>query len=338
MKAVLLTGSTGFIGAHVTKALLDQGYQVYSIVRDKTKLFTMLPSSSTLTVFEGDLLSDRDLGRFRHDIATIDGLDAVIHMVGGGPLTSNPKFTGSIVDLNYKTTWNLIRVLQQSGKLDSLALLIYISSLAAMGLPTSRGNTIIYNENTSCNPVLPYEKAKFLTEEFLRQETEKHNFKAVVLRFPQVYGADNDSLMQMASLIRKGAFPVVRKRIGSLPVLHVADAVKATCLVVKNCAIIDRKFDVNVVCEGSYSYSIFDKLVKGRYGTGRTISVPYGILYVIVLLMEIVFKIAGRPEPLNRRRLVSMTKDRVVDCKKFVDTFNFKFDHDLPHFMCNSLS
>ena len=35
---VMLTGSTGFIGGHIMKALIEAGHEVQALVRDKVKL------------------------------------------------------------------------------------------------------------------------------------------------------------------------------------------------------------------------------------------------------------------------------------------------------------
>ncbi len=50
-------------------------------------------------------------------------------------------------------------------------------------------------------------------------------------------------------------------------------------------------------------------------------------------MVEVAFKVLGKPEPLNRRRLLSLTKDRIVDCNKFVDTFKFKFEQNVERFI-----
>ena len=65
---------------------------------------------------------------------------------------------------------------------------------------------------------------------------------------------------------------------------------------------------------------------------------PFWALYSAIWVVEVVFAALGRPEPLNRRRLLSMTKDRVIDCRKFVETFDFKFDRDVESFLTNDLS
>jgi len=87
------------------------------------------------------LITSASLEKLKPGGASIgDDFDAVVHMVGAGPLTSNSKFTSAIFDLNYQTTCNLVRLLEITHKLDSLALLVNFSSLAAMGTPRSHAH------------------------------------------------------------------------------------------------------------------------------------------------------------------------------------------------------
>jgi len=94
-----------------------------------------------LAILGGDLITSASLEKLKPGGASIgDDFDAVVHMVGAGPLTSNSKFTSAIFDLNYQTTCNLVRLLEITHKLDSLALLVNFSSLAAMGTPRSHAH------------------------------------------------------------------------------------------------------------------------------------------------------------------------------------------------------
>lgn len=332
---VLITGATGFAGINITKELLNQKFNVYVIVRDERKLCSLLGTNSfqRLHLLKGDLLVPSDLERLRTELATVESFDVVIHTVGGGPLTCNREFNPSIFDLNYKTTSNLMEILERTERLQSLRLLVYFSSLAAMGIPDSSASRIIYDDTSDCNPVLPYERAKFKTEVLLKAIAADHQFKTVVLRFPQIYGGPDDAFMQMVNLIRRGIFPVIRGHNGSLPLIGIQDVVSATLAVLQNFEKIRQNYSVHVISEGSHSYQELVQLVKNRYGTGGVLNIPYGLMYIATWIIESVFELLGKPEPLNRRRLISLTKDRIVDSQEFVNTFGFHFAEDVRKFI-----
>jgi nucleoside-diphosphate-sugar epimerase len=336
---VLVTGASGFVGADLTQKLIDEGYTVYAVVRDAKKLGKALPPDylTRVTVIEGNLLDKTHLEKVESQLkSSVGSLDIIVDLAGGGPLTANRK--DESFDTNYKTTVNLIRLLENSNKLSSLSLFVYFSSLAAMGLPKASEKQILYSEETACNPTLPYERGKFESEHFLRELAKRNKFKVVALRFPQIYGLADTAFMQIVRLIRKGAFPVVRGRIGSLPLIHLRDCVGATYAVIRNASRIQENFEVYLVCEGSCSYSRLVDLVRKKYGQGGTIAVPFFLMYLGTWVIERVFGLMGKPEPLNRRRLVSLTKDRVVDSSKFVKTFHFKFEENVEAFVANELS
>lgn len=336
---VLVTGASGFVGADLTKKLIDEGYKVYALVRDTRKLAKALAPGdlNRVTVLEGDLLVQADLDKIERQLKNlVGGLDIVVDLAGGGPLTANRKKYS--FDTNYKTTANLIRILENSNKLSSLCLFVYFSSLAAMGLPDAAGDRILYNERTVCNPVLPLERGKCNSECFLKQVANKNGFKVVSLRFPQIYGLADAAFMQIIRLIRKGVLPVVRGQVGSLPLIHLRDTVGATYTVIRNADRIPGNYEVYLVCEGSYSYNQLVKWVKMRYGSGGIMGIPYSLMYLGTSIAERVFGLLGKPEPLNRRRLVSLTKDRIVDSSKFVNAFEFKFEESVESFIANEIS
>jgi nucleoside-diphosphate-sugar epimerase len=336
---VLVTGASGFVGADLTKKLLDEGYKVHALVRDAKKLANVLSPEylHRVTVLEGDLLVKADLEKMEQQLKNLVGsLDIVVDLAGGGPLTANRKVES--FNTNFKTTTNLIHILENSNKLNSLSLFVYFSSLAAMGLPEATRDRILYDETTPCNPILPLERGKLDSETFLKELTNKYKFKAVILRFPQIYGLADAAFMQIIRLIRKGVFPVVRGRIGSLPLVHLRDVVGATYAVIQNRDRIQENCEVYLVCEGSYSYNRLVDLVRKKYGQGGTLKLPYFFMYLVTSIAERVFGILGKPEPLNRRRLLSLTKDRIVDSSKFGTAFKFKYQENVENFIASELS
>jgi UDP-glucose 4-epimerase len=337
---VLVTGATGFVGSRLIRTLIDRGYETYAIARSAKKLIEIVGrgSGDRFTILEGDLLKDADIAQLTRDFTTqTKDLDFVIHLVGGGPLTSNNAFAKEIIDLNYTATVNILRVLEKAGKLSSITLFVYFSSLAAMGMPISKEHRILYSEAIACNPALPYEIAKLDTETLLRETAMRYNLKTLILRLPQIYGSANDPLADIVNLMKKGVFPVVRNSVGSLPLIHVDDVVKAVGTVIENHERISAPSEITLLCENSYGYDDLARMVRHKYGKGGILKIPFWFLYASIWAVEVLFAGLGRPEPLNRRRLLSMTKDRVIDCRKFVDTFGFEFDHDVESFLTNEL-
>jgi nucleoside-diphosphate-sugar epimerase len=337
---VLVTGATGFVGSRLIRTLLARGYETCALARSAEKLIEIVGRGpgDRFTIVEGDLLEDAGIAQLERDFASqTKDLDFVIHLVGGGPLTSNNAFAKEITDLNYTATANLLRILERTHKLSAITLFVYFSSLAAMGMPIGKEHRILYSEATACNPVLPYERAKLDTETLLREAAMRHNLKTLILRLPQIYGSANDPLVAIVNLMKKGVFPVVRNKVGSLPLIHVDDVVKAVGTVIENHERISAPSEITLLCEKSYGYDDLATLVRHKYGKGSILKMPFWVLYASIWVVEILSAILGRPEPLNRRRLLSMTKDRVIDCRKFVETFGFEFDHDVESFLTNEL-
>jgi len=337
---VLVTGATGFVGSRLLQTLIDRGYETYAVARRPEKLVEIVARApgDRFTILAGDLLKDADIEKLERDFATrVKDLDFVIHLVGGGPLTSNNAFAKEITDLNYTATVNLLRILEKATKLSSISLFVYFSSLAAMGMPPSKDHRIVYSEAMACNPVLPYERAKLQTETLLSQVAIQQDLKTLILRLPQIYGSATDPLVEIVDLMKKGAFPVVRNRVGSLPLVHVDDVVKAVCTAIENHERVGGPSEINLVGERSCGYDDLARMVRQKYGKGGLLEMPFWVLYAAIWAVELVFAASGRPEPLNRRRLLSMTKDRVIDCRRFVATFGFEFDHDVESFLTNEL-
>ncbi len=156
MSTALVTGATGFIGAHVALALLEQGWKVRALRRgSSTSSQTHLERVEWVT---GDL---RNAAEVRH---ACRGCDAVLHVAADYRLwVRNPQ---EIYDSNVQGTVHVLEAAQEN----SVSRVIYTSSVGALGL-NADGTPADERTPVSLKDMVGhYKRSKFLAE----REVEKY--------------------------------------------------------------------------------------------------------------------------------------------------------------------
>jgi len=152
---VFVTGSTGFVGSHVAKALASQGADLRLLVRKTSNLSNLagMPAPSALTTITGDLLEPESFRSGMRDC------DFVFHVAADYRLwVRDPK---QMYAANVDGTRELLRIAREEG----VRRVIYTSSVATMGFKTD--GTIV-DENTPvslADMVGHYKRSKFLAEQ-----------------------------------------------------------------------------------------------------------------------------------------------------------------------------
>ena len=125
MKKILVTGADGFIGSHLTEALLDRGYEVKAFVYynsfNNWGWLDTLPKEklSQIEIFSGDV---RDPNGVRE---AMKGVDLVFHLAALIAIPFSYHSPDSYVDTNIKGTLN---VLQAARELNTERLLVTSTS------------------------------------------------------------------------------------------------------------------------------------------------------------------------------------------------------------------
>jgi len=213
MKA-LVTGSTGFIGSHICRALIGKGYQVRAFHRPSSplRLLEELEVEHAL----GDLSQPGSI----HE--AMQGVDVVFHaaaMLGGGREAAGRMYTITVEGT---------RALLQEARLSGVQKVVHTSSAAALGVPGEKfqGDDIpVMDETHTWNFApqrWPYGYAKYLAELEVQKAAAK-GLEVVIVNPTMVYGA-GDIYRQISSLVVQ----VARQRLpfiveGGLNVVHIRD-------------------------------------------------------------------------------------------------------------------
>lgn len=188
---IAVTGGAGFIGSHMTLHLLEKGYAVTildNLSRGNAGAVRVLrehaPKRGRLRFDYVDLADEAAVRRiFRDHRKRGTPVDVVMHFAAVafvGESVANPLQYYTNITSN---TVTLLRAMRGEG----VHKLVYSSTCATYGNPVSMPIT----EETPTVPINPYGRAKLDAEEAIRDYAHANeDFKAAVLRYFNVYGAD----------------------------------------------------------------------------------------------------------------------------------------------------
>ncbi|MDQ7020865.1 MAG: NAD(P)-dependent oxidoreductase [Candidatus Dojkabacteria bacterium] len=164
MKRILLTGGSDFIGSHILRSLVKEGYFV--------RVFDVKENSANKNIknyeyFEGDITSDISINH------ALENIDIVLHLAAIVSSSSSKTY----FRINSEGTNKLAR----ASEAHNIERFVFISSMSAAGPSKDNKN----NETSECKPANYYGQSKLKAEEYLK---ETSNLDYVILRPSAVYG------------------------------------------------------------------------------------------------------------------------------------------------------
>jgi UDP-glucose 4-epimerase/UDP-arabinose 4-epimerase len=178
-RAVLLTGGAGFIGAHIAKALSEQGF--HPIVFDN------LSSGYAAAVQWGDFVSGdiRDFRRVRETL-NASGAKAIIHLAGLIEVDRSVGRPDLFWEQNVGGTASLLAAARDCG----IRRFVFSSSAAVYGQQPCASPGQPLAETVPCNPSSPYGDTKLACERMIASHARAFGFSAIALRYFNAGGAD----------------------------------------------------------------------------------------------------------------------------------------------------
>jgi len=148
---ILLTGATGFIGSHLARLLVEEGFSIRVLVRSRSKVNHLAPLEPEIV--QGDLRDSDAVFR------AVKGTRAVFHVAADYRLwVPNPV---EMFETNVNGTYNVLDAAHKCG----VEKVVYTSTVGVLGIPE---NGTPGTEETSVDARSlsgPYKRSKYLAQE-----------------------------------------------------------------------------------------------------------------------------------------------------------------------------
>lgn len=178
-KRALVTGGAGFIGSHVTDALLADGWSVTVLDDLSSGKRAQVPAAATFV--EADIRSADAAALIR------DGqFDLLCHLAAQMDVRRSVADPSFDADVNVRGTLNLLEAVRTSGR--KTRVLFASTGGAVYGDFVEPPNLETYEKN----PESPYGIAKFAVELYLAYYARVHGLDYIALRFANVFGPRQD--------------------------------------------------------------------------------------------------------------------------------------------------
>jgi nucleoside-diphosphate-sugar epimerase len=201
MANVLVTGGAGFIGSHLTEALLREGHRVrilddFSTGKRENLIFDK--EYPFLEIIEGDIRTFALCTKAMKDIEYVfhqAALPSVQRSVED-PLTSNSVNVGGTLNILF------------AAKEERVKRVIYASSSSIYGDTP----TLPKREDMPPNPLSPYALQKYVGEQYCRLFFQLYGLETISLRYFNVFGPKQDPESIYSAVIPKFIDALVRGR------------------------------------------------------------------------------------------------------------------------------
>ena len=171
---LLVTGGAGFIGSHITDALLARGHNVHVLDNLSSGRRENLPPRVPLHVH--DVRSPE-----AHDLFAQHQFEGLIHHAAQMDVRKSVEDPGFDADVNIRGFLNLM----EAGRKNGLQSVVFASTGGAIyGEPEYTPQ----DEDHPLQPLSPYGIAKLTTEKYLAAYRELYGIRSVSLRYANVYG------------------------------------------------------------------------------------------------------------------------------------------------------
>jgi len=228
---IFITGSEGFIGHHLAKALVMAGYDVTCGVLYNSNLdignLKYWGIGRNAMQFKTIFFDIRDKNSYQHQV---NNSDVIIHLAG----LIDVAYSYSSYNQYYETNvFGTLQLLDSIRKSTNDPRLLYISSSEVYGTPV----TTPISEDFPLNPQSPYAASKASADLLVQSFVKSFDINAVIIRLFNTFGARQSSRAIIPYLIEQYRLPDKELQIGNIiprrDFNHISDTVAGIILVME---------------------------------------------------------------------------------------------------------
>lgn len=301
----LVTGGTGFIGSHLTEALIRKGVEVRCLLRRTSDLKWL--KGLPIEFVPGDWYDQSSIEK------AVRGVDWVVHLAGATKAINVETY----FEVNGLGTEKLILAcLKNNPRLQKF---IYISSQAAAGPGSNGGNK---KESDPCEPVSFYGRSKRRGEEAVLSQA--HELSVLVLRPSAVYGPRDKDILPFFKCLARRIKPCPTGPDQHLSLCYIQDVVQGILLAFERQT---RSGEIFFLSDGNgyRMEEIGDIFARAMGITAFRIRVPRRVVMGSAWISETLAKWLGRPFFLTRDKAKELVqKEWVCDITKAKTLLGFE--------------
>lgn len=174
---ILITGGTGFVGSHLTDALIKQNNEIMIISKSNSKQNNISSIQSQLDLSYCDVSDFKKFGKLIDDFQP----EIIVHLAGE---TSHSKSFENPLENVDSDTKSTLFILEKIRKMNNDCKLILGSTFVTIGKPKK----LPINEESECNPTTIYGATKLASEHFCKIYHNVYGIDSRIFRITNSFG------------------------------------------------------------------------------------------------------------------------------------------------------
>jgi nucleoside-diphosphate-sugar epimerase len=283
----LVTGATGFIGGHLVRRLLQDGWSVRLLVRS--------PSALPIEIYQQCEVVEGDLSDMNALVAAVSGVAVVYHCAANVNTWDNWY---AYSEANIVGVQNLLNAIAECNS--TLSRLVHVSTVDVYGFPELPCNEM----SVTSGGAFGYGRSKLIGEQLVGQWAQQHRVPVTIVRPCNVIGPGSQFIQRLGIELQSGVMLEVNGGRANAGLVYIDNLID--CMVWVACAdkAIGKTYNVRDTCDVTWSEFLL-KFRGAINGKGIVINLPYGVATLLALCVEWFHRSARlRGEPFLHRLLV----------------------------------